>query len=220
MGGRRKPFLELGGRPLLAWALDVFLEHPCTRQVVVALSPDDHGNPPAWLGARDPRIRLVVGGETRDASVRLALDALDASLDLVAVHDAARPFVDMQALGALIDACEEDTGAVVGYPVVDTVKEVDADGFVVGTPERSRLWQVQTPQVFPRALLEASYRDPSDRTRVPTDDAQRVEWAGGNVRVIRGSPDNVKVTFPHDLVVAEAVLERRAARSEPARREG
>ena len=210
MGGVRKAFLDLAGVPLLQWAVAAFLEHPATHSVVVALPEDEAERPPAWLAQLDPRIAVVSGGATRTESVAAALQALGDEVAIVAVHDGARPFVDLAVLDVLLNCARSGVGAIPGYPAVDTLKVVDADGHVEATPDRSRHWQVQTPQVFPRELLELAYgRAVAARVRA-TDDAHLVEQVGGTVRVLPGNPDNLKVTWPGDLVIAQAILGARA----------
>lgn len=210
MGGARKPFLELGGRPVLAHALLPFLAEPRVVAVAVALFEEDAQRPPGWLTSLDTRVRVVPGGDTRTASVAAALAALPSDLDVIAVHDAARPLVTLAVVSACIDLAATGVGAVAGCPAVDTVKEVDERGRIVATPDRSRIWQAQTPQVFPAALLRRAYAAPNG---VATDDAALVEHVGGEMRMVDAGPHNLKVTRPGDLVLAEAVL---AARSRTA----
>lgn len=206
MGGVRKAFLELDGVPLLQWAIGAFLEHPRTRQVVVALPNPDAQSPPAWLRSLDPRVSVVPGGSTRTRSVAAALAALAGDVTLVAVHDGARPFVDRPVVDRLLEHAELGDAAIPGYPAVDTLKRVDDEGRVLSTPDRAWHWQVQTPQVFPRELLERAYRLVAEADVGTTDDAGLVERIGGVVRVVRGSPYNIKVTWPGDLAVARAIL--------------
>lgn len=206
MGGTRKPFLVLGGRPLLLWALRPFLELPEVTAVAVALGAADAADPPAWLRGHDPRIRVVEGGEERTDSVRAAVAALPADVDVIAVHDAARPFVTADAVRRCIDVARAGQGAVAGCPAVDTIKEVDGARRVLSTPDRARLWHAHTPQVFPAALLRAAYTRPG---AAGTDDAALVEAAGGEVVMIDAGPHNLKITRPADLPLAEAILAAR-----------
>ena len=203
MGGRRKPFLALRGEPLLLHALRPFLVHPAVTAVCVALSADDAADPPAWLRDLDPRLGLVTGGDSRAASARAGLAALP-DVDVVLVHDAARPLVTGAMLDRCIAAAALGQGAVAGWPATDTLKEVDIECRVVGTPDRGRIWHAQTPQAFPADLLRRAYAawDGSEAT----DDATLVERVGGTVVVVEGSPMNLKVTRPEDVVVAEALM--------------
>jgi 2-C-methyl-D-erythritol 4-phosphate cytidylyltransferase len=207
MGGIRKPFMELRGLPLLSWALRPFLEHPRVTAIAVALGKADFHEPPAWLTELDPRIRIVPGGATRGDSVAAALDALPGSVDVVAVHDAARPLVTREIFDRCLEAVGVGRGAVAGCPAVDTLKEVDEEGRIVATPDREKIWHAQTPQVFPRALLLEAYRRAKSEGLSNTDDAALVERIGGEVVMVRGAPGNLKVTRPEDLPLAELYLE-------------
>lgn len=207
MGRVAKPFLELAGQPVLLRALRPFLGHPRVEGVVVALAPEWFRSPPAWLAALvGPRLSLVEGGETRTASVLAALEALPAGVDLVAVHDAARPLVDPDIFDRCLAAVGPGRGAVAGWPAVDTLKEVGEGGRILATPCRERFWHAQTPQVFPRDLLLSAYREAVREGRSGTDDAALVEEMGGEVVMVEGSPWNLKLTWPEDLRVAELLL--------------
>lgn len=210
MGGRKKQYLTLCGEPVLLRALRPFLRRSDVREIIVALPEEDLDDPPAWLGDADPRIRLVAGGATRGASVRAGLGALSGGVAWVAVHDGARPLLDDETVERCLTVARSGVGAVAGVPAVDTVKEVDSDGRVVRTPDRSRLWRAQTPQVFPRAMLDSAYGTASEAELQASDDAMLVERRGGEVRMVRGSPRNIKVTRPGDLALAETHLTRKA----------
>lgn len=208
MGGARKPLLELAGRPVLLWSLAPFLEHPDVTALAVAMGPEDVDDPPEWLLDLDPRIRLVRGGDTRTGSVRNALEALPDSVQVVAIHDAARPLVTRRILDACLDAIGPRRGAVAGWPAVDTLKAVDDQGRIVETPDRKRIWHAHTPQVFPLGLALEAYRLAAREGVEDTDDAALVERMGGEVVMVPGSPLNLKITRPQDLVLAEGILAR------------
>ncbi|MHB1194386.1 MAG: 2-C-methyl-D-erythritol 4-phosphate cytidylyltransferase [Longimicrobiales bacterium] len=209
MGGARKPFLELAGEPVLLHALRPFLADPRVVAVVVALAEPDAAAPPAWLTGLDSRIRVVRGGETRAESVRRALAALPEDLDVVAVHDAARPLVTEEVVARCIDVAVAGEGAVAGCPAVDTMKEVDGEGRVLATPDRRRIWHAHTPQVFPAGALRHAYQ--GDLAGA-TDDASLVERGALTVRMVDGGPANLKVTRAADLELAEAILRAREGR--------
>jgi len=209
MGGVRKQFLELAGEPVLAHALRPFLAHPAVEWVVVALPESDLAEPPAWLTGLDPRVRLVAGGAERGDSVRHGLEAVPDEADVVLVHDAARPLVTVEVIERAINVAARGVGAVVAVPLADTLKEVGDDGRIRGTPDRSRFWRAQTPQAFPLQMIRDAYRRALADGVQATDDAALVERYGGEVVVVEGSPDNLKVTTPVDIVVAEALLEAR-----------
>ncbi len=206
MGGARKPFLELAGEPVLLHALRPFLRLSEVVAVAVALSEEDAAAPPSWLTAEDARIRVVAGGATRRDSVWNAVCGLPGDVSVIAVHDAARPLVSEDVVRACVREAAGGRGAVAGIPAVDTMKEVDAEGRIVSTPDRSRLWHAQTPQVFPRAMLLAAYRRAIDEDWPATDDSAVVERAGGEVVMMEASVSNMKVTRPGDLTLAELHL--------------
>lgn len=209
MGGLRKQYLELAGRPVLLRALEPFLEHPAVLSVAVALPPEDLEDPPSWLDALRPRVVLVPGGATRRDSVAAALDALPEEAEILVVHDGARPLVTREVIEACVRTAAEGVGAVAGLPARDTIKEADEDGRVVRTPDRSRLWHAQTPQAFPRDVLLQAYREGAGEDAPVTDDAALVERLGVEVRIVPGSPENLKVTRPEDMEVAEVLLRRK-----------
>jgi 2-C-methyl-D-erythritol 4-phosphate cytidylyltransferase len=206
MGGVRKPFVDLMDEPVLVHALRPFLSDERVVAVVVALAPDDAASPPSWLVELDPRIRVVAGADTRTGSVRAALAALPEDVDVIAVHDAARPLVAEAVVERCIELAAGGVGAVAGSPAVDTLKEVGPDGLVVGTPDRSRLWHAHTPQVFPADILRKAYEIDGGEA---TDDSALVERVGGTVRLVDDGPSNMKVTRPEDVSVAAAILRTR-----------
>lgn len=210
MGGVRKPFLELDGDVVLARSLRPFLADERVVSVVVALAPDDADRPPAWLTALDARVRVVAGGDTRGDSVARCLDALPDDLDVIAVHDAARPLVTEEVVGRCLDVASTGVGAVAGCRAVDTMKVVDAEGFIEATPDRATLWHAHTPQAFPARALRAAY---GSRDGGATDDAALVERQGVPVRMIDDLGENPKITRPDDVAIGEAILRRRRGAS-------
>ena len=202
MGGQRKPFLELAGEPVLVHALRPFLADPRVVAVAVALPADDAQAPPAWLMALDDRITILAGGASRTESVRRAVESLPQDVDVIAVHDAARPLVTARTVAECIAVAAGGIGAVAGCPAVDTMKTVDEMGRITGTPDRTTLWHAHTPQVFPAQLLRDAYAAGA----TGTDDAALVEAHGGEVRMVDGGSTNLKVTHPADVGLAEAIL--------------
>jgi 2-C-methyl-D-erythritol 4-phosphate cytidylyltransferase len=199
-GPVRKQYLRIGGEPVLLRAVRPFLAHPRIASVVVVLPAEDVADPPGWLA--DLPIRIVAGGAERGDSVLHGLQAVSDDVDRVLVHDGARPFVSADVIDRVLDA---DGGAIAAVPVTDTIQRVDADGVIVDTPDRSTLWQAQTPQGFPRApLLDACLRARADGVTL-TDDAAVYARYAGPVRVVMGAHRNLKVTRPEDLPIAEAI---------------
>jgi 2-C-methyl-D-erythritol 4-phosphate cytidylyltransferase len=213
MGGVKKPYLLLAGEPVLLHALRPLLAREDVVALALALAPEDAAAPPDWLSTLDARIELVPGGDSRTGSVRSALQALPAELDVIVVHDAARPLLSPETLDRCIREAARGRGAVAGVEAVDTLKEVDGEGRVVGTPERARFWHAQTPQAFPARLLRDAYAAWRPQDPV-TDDASLVERVGGKVVMVESSARNLKVTHPDDLTVAELYLREGRAREE------
>jgi len=189
-----KAFAMCGGRSLLDWSLEV-LEAVCDR-VVVAV--------PAGFEAEG----RVLGGASRSQSVKLALDAAPEAT-IAVVHDAARPLITRELVQQCIDALEGWDGAVAAAPVPDTIKEADPSGRVLRTLDRSALWAIQTPQVFRAEVLRRALDVDDAVLAAATDDASLVEAAGGSVRVVEAAAENIKVTRPVDLALAEALLRAR-----------
>jgi len=210
MGTVRKPFLELCGEPILLHSLRPFLEHPQVRAIAIALGDEEFLDPPQWLVEMDSRVLLVRGGASRGESVWAAIQALPSGVDLVAVHDAARPLVTRGIIDRCIQKVSGRRGAVAGWPAVDTLKLLSGGERIAATLPRDQVWHAQTPQVFPREMIIEAYREAGRAGISDTDDSALVERAGGEVVMVRGSPFNLKVTRPEDLALAELFLREEA----------
>jgi 2-C-methyl-D-erythritol 4-phosphate cytidylyltransferase len=196
-----KAFAQLSGRPMLEWSVDALRSIAAIETIVVAL-PAGAAAPTGCIG--------VTGGVTRSASVRNALAAAPADADPILIHDAARPLVTVELIEAVLEALEGVDCAIAAAPVTNTTKESGADGIVLRTLDRSRLWSVQTPQVFWRAALERAFAGlPLEEVARATDEALLIERDGGSVRVVPAPAENLKVTTPFDLLVAEQLLAQR-----------
>lgn len=211
MGGSQpKQFMLLEGEPLLLRSLRPFLAHPYVEIVVVALPPGYADQPPDWLCDLGDELVVVAGGAERGDSVYRALQVVPDWIDVVLIHDAARPLVDRKVIDGVMEAAAAGRGAVAAVPVTDTIKEVDESGRIVATPERGRLWRAQTPQGFPRQQILDVYRRAVAEGVQATDDAALVERYGGVVHVLEGSVANIKVTGQADLEVARALMQQGA----------
>jgi 2-C-methyl-D-erythritol 4-phosphate cytidylyltransferase len=193
--GRPKAFVVLAGRPLLEWSVRALRAAPSVSEIVVAVPP----------GEAVPSVVTVPGGATRSESVRNALAAAPPGEALV-VHDAARPLARPELFEAVLAELADADCAIAAARVMDTVKEAGPDRRVTATLDRARLWAVQTPQAFRRDVLERALAVPAEVLAQATDDAWLVERSGGTVRVVESGPENFKITTPHDLRVAEALL--------------
>ncbi len=191
-----KAFVMCGGRPLLEWSIDALRAVPEIEHVVVALPPGVEA-PPGTSG--------VSGGPERSHSVRAALQHTLAG-DPVLVHDAARPLVTPEIIRATLAGLDGHDAAIAAARVIDTVKESADDTTVARTLDRARLWAVQTPQVFRRDVLERALAQPDEVLAAATDDASLVEAMGGTVALVAAPRENLKVTTPGDLRIAEALL--------------
>jgi 2-C-methyl-D-erythritol 4-phosphate cytidylyltransferase len=211
MGGVHKALLPLAGVPVLARSMAPFLERADVLAIAIALADDVRQNAPAWL-ITDARVHLAPAGTERGDSVRNALDSLTAGIDVVLVHDGARPLVSAALVGRCIAEAAHGRSVIAAVPVIDTIKQVDDTGRIVGTPERSRLWAAQTPQAFPASVLRHAYARAAAEGIRATDDAALVAHCGTPVMVIPGEPENIKITTPADVTVAEALLARRGGR--------
>jgi len=207
LGGELKQFRLIAGVPMLLRTLRPFLSHPEIRTVVAVIPDEAASAPPDWLRSlAGDRLLLVAGGAERSDSVRAGLAALSAECSIVLVHDGARPFASRDVIDRVIAAARKGTAAIAAVPVTDTLKDAvptpDGTTIVKRTVPRAGLWRAQTPQGFPRAMIEQVHR--SALTAV-TDDAQWVEQAGGTVVLIPDSVLNLKVTTAEDLLLAEAI---------------
>lgn len=217
--GTPKALRLLGGVPLLVHAVRALSAARSVDLVVVAAPADGVTQVRALLTDHEvgAEVSVVAGGATRQESVRLALAALPADVDVVLVHDAARPLAPVELVDRVAAAVRDGADAVVpGLPVADTVKRVDPAGRVEETLDRSALRAIQTPQGFRRVVLETAHAAADGAGSDATDDAGLVERAGGTVVVVPGDEEAFKVTRPLDLLLAEALLaRRRALRSQP-----
>lgn len=214
--GVPKALRLLGGVPMLVHAVRALARARLVDVVVVAAPPGDEAEVRGLLDTYEvpKEVRVVTGGATRQDSVRLALESLDPDVDVVLVHDAARPLAPSQLVDDVVTAVERGAEAVIpALPVADTIKRVE-NGRVVETLRRSELYAVQTPQGFTRDVLRKAHEAAGIDEYAGTDDASLVERLGAAVTVIPGHPEAAKVTRPTDLATAEHVLQERLARRE------
>ncbi|HSD22728.1 MAG TPA: 2-C-methyl-D-erythritol 4-phosphate cytidylyltransferase [Solirubrobacterales bacterium] len=201
--GGPKAFVELAGRPLLDWSLDAFRAAATVAEIVVAVPPGEAD------AVADRGVVAVSGGAHRSESVANAVELC--GQEIVVVHDAARPLVTAALIDAVIERLasdEEAAGAIAASPVSDTIKQAGEAGEVERTLDRSGLWAVQTPQAFRADALREALSDPGSLPGA-TDDAMLVERRGGRVLIHPASAENLKVTTPLDLSVAELLLRQR-----------
>ncbi|HEX5829618.1 MAG TPA: 2-C-methyl-D-erythritol 4-phosphate cytidylyltransferase [Gemmatimonadaceae bacterium] len=200
-----KQFRWVAGKPMLLHSVQNFQARPDVALVVCVLPRSHAGDPPPWLFQSDlDRLAVTVGGRTRAESVIAGLEELPDEVRVVLVHDAARPLAGPALIDRVVQEARRGHGAVAALPVVDTLKVVDEDGRIVRTVPREGLWRAQTPQGFPRDMIDRAYYEARARGIFGTDDASVCEALGYPVKVVRGSERAMKVTEEPDFARAEA----------------
>ncbi len=195
---------------MLLHSVQTFMEHPDVLSVVCVLPREYVADPPPWIFQCDvDRLLLSVGGRTRTESVRNGLEDLPDEASIALIHDAARPLVDADMIARVVAITRMGECAVPALPVMDTLKESDANGFVARTVDRSRIWRAQTPQGFPRALIERAHREARTDGADATDDAALCERIGIPVRIVPGSERAMKVTDESDFQRIDALAAAR-----------
>jgi 2-C-methyl-D-erythritol 4-phosphate cytidylyltransferase len=209
-GNTAKVFLPLAGRPLLLRTLDRVFSARSIEQVVLVVAASEvarcetllradtalHGRP--WL--------LQIGGATRQQSAKRGLEKVRSDIDIVMIHDGARPLVSSNLIDRCVEAAADKGAVVAGLPVRDTIKMVSEDRRIQSTPERSALWEIQTPQVFKRELIVDAHERAEREGVDVTDDAMLVERLGTPVFILDGERTNFKITVPEDVWLAESLI--------------
>lgn len=206
-GEELKQFRWVAGKPALLHSLQTFMARPDVVSVVCVLPMSHAADPPPWIFQCDiDRLMVSLGGRTRTESVSNGLDDLPDEAEIVLVHDAARPLVGDETIDRVIASVRAGHCTIAAVPVVDTLKEVDADGRIVRTIPREHLWRAQTPQGFPREVIQRAHREAHAQHVNATDDAALCERLGIPVVVVRGSERALKITEEADFARAEALF--------------
>ncbi len=207
-----KPFLPLGDQTILWHTICAFLKADGITQIIIPTSEQ-------WIAtvqeiinslpSNNIQFDVIEGGSERQFSISNGLSLLQDTIEIVAVHDAVRPFINL----ALINHCSSNAidngGAIIAVPAKDTIKKIGLDGRILETPDRSMLWQAQTPQVFRKDIICRAYEEAILGGFVGTDDASLVERLGETVKVVEGDRENLKITYPIDLEIAELILKQK-----------
>ncbi len=212
MGGpMRKQYLQLEGKPVLLRSAELFLNHAAVEEIIVVVPADDTESAAELLQPACPpgTVKIAAGGATRQESISSGLSALSLKSELVCVHDAARPLASEALLDRLLAAAERHGAAVPVITPGDTVKEVNGEGYIISTPDREHLRLVQTPQVFRRDIILSAYRNAAALGLEATDDSALVERMGRPVVTVPGEFSNLKITSPHDLMLAAFWLQEK-----------
>jgi 2-C-methyl-D-erythritol 4-phosphate cytidylyltransferase len=206
-----KQYVEICGKPVLARTIQAFEDCGRISEIVVVVNEKDiiycKQNIVERYGFEKVKV-LVSGGGTRQESVARGLGQVGEDCGIILIHDGARPFIDAASIASSIDAAEEFGAACVAVPVKDTVKSADSEDFVNSTPDRSRLWSIQTPQAFKADIIKKAHRIAAEEGFSGTDDAVLAERLGHRLKLVMGSYFNIKITTQEDLVLAEAIAEQ------------
>jgi 2-C-methyl-D-erythritol 4-phosphate cytidylyltransferase len=209
--GQKKQALLLAGQPVLRWTIEALEATPSVHTVVVTVPAEDVTDWQRRLAGCSKVGTVLAGGAERQESVRLGLGAVPDEVEWVLVHDGVRPCVTPELLARVVDEAARHGAAIAALPVSETIKR-GASGWVKETVERDGLWAIQTPQVFRAAVLREAHRRAVAEGIAGTDDAVLVERLGVPIRLVPGRPDNLKITRPDDLPLAEALLARKGSR--------
>lgn len=203
-----KQYLHLHNKPLILYSYETLLEAPEIREIIVVCSPEYQSLFPPHP---TKRIAFALPGQRRQDSVFNGLMATSNRTEYVCVHDGARPFIPKDAIAKSLDAAKIVGAAAVGLRVRNTIKEVDSEGHVKATPDRTTLWEMQTPQVVAKEILIKGFSHALIHGITVTDDVSLAELIGNKVKLVEGSYDNIKITVPSDLLLAHHILDARHA---------
>lgn len=204
-----KQYLYLNGKPILAHTLKVFENCDLVDEIILVVSKNDNEiclNKILKPYKIKKITKMVFGGETRQQSMYQGIMAVNQEADIIMTHDGARPLIHKDIIIKSIKNTLEYKATVVAVPVKNTIKIIDGEKFVLNTPERSSLWSVQTPQTFEYNLLRRAHEKAIEDDYTGTDDSVLVERLGQKIKIIKGHYDNIKITTPEDLIMAEAII--------------
>jgi len=207
----RKPFLRLQGMPILSVTLRNLMQSSQIDSFYVCIRAQDRKLCIEEILPHLPsgkRVEWVEGGKRRQDSVYNGLLRVDTDVDLILIHDGVRPFVCSHMVKTAIHETSQCGATAFGLPVKETIKVVNKEGYVVRTVDRDELWSIQTPQTFERVLLRTAHQRAYELDMQGTDDASLVEKLGERVKILLGSPENIKVTTPVDLSIAERIISK------------
>jgi 2-C-methyl-D-erythritol 4-phosphate cytidylyltransferase len=212
MEGRKKQFFSLGEKPILAHTLDRFDACPLIRSILLVIGHEDQAYCLEEIVEKfqyKKVSRIIPGGKRRQDSVWNGLEGLSDDAEIIVIHDGVRPFVTREMVEESIRSASRFGATIIAMPVKDTIKMAGPDGTVLKTLERESLWQAQTPQTFQVPLIRKAYQKAAADGFIGTDDASLVERLGKKVHILPGSYNNIKITTPEDLMLANLILKTR-----------
>jgi 2-C-methyl-D-erythritol 4-phosphate cytidylyltransferase len=212
--GENKVYLHIKGKPVIVYALSALKAvTQITEIILVTRAGEENFSRRILNEFHCEGIIITTGGEKRQNSVANGLARVSDNSELILIHDGARPFVENSIITKVIKEAELYGAAVAAIPITDTIKEGNEKGFVRKTLKRDSLWSVQTPQVFSSNLIKEAHRKAAEDGFIGTDDAMLVERLGHPVKIVPGSPENIKITTPEDFIIAREILEKKIKRT-------
>lgn len=211
--GKNKQFIELEGKPVIIHTLTVFENDPMCEEIKLVINEKEVPLFESLLESYgiSKVSEMVPGGKERQDSVYNGLLRME-NAEIVLVHDGARPFIRQEVIRRLVEKAKQDGAAIVGVPVKDTIKKVNPDLLIEETVERAALWMIQTPQAFQYSILQKAHLQAKEEQYMGTDESSLVERIGMPVHMVEGDYENIKLTTPEDLIVAEAILKKQKAK--------
>jgi len=201
-----KQFLLLDGKPILHHTLSIFGQCSIVDEIVLVVPEKEIKNTQQQIQDSHPKVtKVIVGGIQRQDSVGNGLRSLNSETDIVVVHDGVRPFVSPDLIRETVEAARDFGAAITAIPVSDTIKKVNAEGWVEHTVDRGGLWRVQTPQTFQVSLLKEAFEKAQADDYYGTDESALIEHLGKEVKIIPGSEFNIKITRSEDLILGERI---------------
>lgn len=201
-----KQFLELNGKPILHYTIDTF-EKSVVNEIIIVTNKENIDYVKNEIALPFKKVKAVVaGGSERQYSVYNGIKTVDKNCDIVLIHDGVRPFVTQDNINDIIAETAENSCCVLGMPIKDTIKMCDENGFVSSTPQRSLVWQAQTPQAFKYDLILNAYEKAMSDDFLGTDDSMLVERLGYKIKMVKGSYQNIKITTPDDINIGNSIL--------------
>ncbi len=208
--GENKVFMKIAGREIILRTVEALYNNPGIDEIVVVAGEGEYmrvAEMMAGAGFSDKIRAVTTGGATRRESVRNGIGFTTG--DIILIHDGARCLISQEEIDAAVKAAKEYGAAAVGVPCKDTLKSADGDGFITGTIDREKTYLIRTPQAFRRDIIKRAHEYADKMNIDATDDCALVEMTGGKIKIVRGSYDNIKITTPEDIGIAEKILEKR-----------
>lgn len=205
-----KPYLKIAGKAILEHTLERFVDLDGLSEVYISTSSEYLDDTTEILDRLFPLIKrgAVLGGKERQHSIMNALNKVSSDTELVAIHDAVRPFIERELIQKCVAKAEETGAAIIAIKAKDTIKISDSELSIEETPDRNNLWQAQTPQIFEQGIIREAYETARRKNFLGTDDSSLVEHLGRKVVLVEGTRQNFKITFPIDLKLAEWLIEK------------